>query len=100
MANTLYDFATSEASSSQTGGVNTAENQFPSTVNNALRAWKQLQAAWLDDLGAEVANSIAAASCAIRWLPLWHSFRITAVAVSEMLYWSNKARYCSEIAYA
>lgn len=51
MANTIYDFATSEASSSATGGVNTAENQDPSTVNDAMRAWKQLEAKFIDDLG-------------------------------------------------
>lgn len=47
----IYDFLTTEASSSATGGVNTAENQDPSTVNDALRAWKQLEAAFVDDLG-------------------------------------------------
>lgn len=51
MANTLYDFASSEPSNSVSGGVNTAEGQNPSTVNDALRNWKQLEAKFLDDLG-------------------------------------------------
>lgn len=52
MANSIYDFATSEASNSTTGGVNTAENQDPSTVNDGQRTWKQHTARFIDDLGA------------------------------------------------
>lgn len=48
----LYDFLNTEASSSATGGVNTAEGQDPSTVNDGLRQFKQLVAAFIDDLGA------------------------------------------------
>lgn len=62
-ANSLYDFATSESSSSQTGGVNTAENMPPSQVNDAMRAWKQLEAKWLDDLGA--INTVGGTATAI-----------------------------------
>jgi hypothetical protein len=48
----LYDFLNTELSSSATGGVNTAEGQDPSTVNDGLRQFKQLVAAFIDDLGA------------------------------------------------
>jgi hypothetical protein len=50
-ANSWYDFVTSEPSSSVSGGVNAAENMAPSQVNDAMRAWKQLEAGWLDDFG-------------------------------------------------
>lgn len=63
MANSVYDFATSEASSSQTGGVNTAEQQSPGTVNDALRKWKQLEAAWLDDLAG--VNTVGGTATAV-----------------------------------
>jgi hypothetical protein len=50
----IYDFALSEATSSTTGGVNTAEGQDPSTVNDANRVWKQITAGFLDDIGGNV----------------------------------------------
>lgn len=48
----LYDFLNTELSSSSTGGVNAAEGQDPSTVNDGIRQLKQLLAAFVDDLGA------------------------------------------------
>lgn len=50
----IYDFLPTEASNSATGGVNSAEGMDPSAVNDAARAWKQLQARWLDDIGGVV----------------------------------------------
>lgn len=47
----IQDLSTSEASNSQTGGWNTAENQDPSTVNDGLRRGKEILAAFYDDLG-------------------------------------------------
>jgi|GEM_PF-3269521 len=52
MANSLYDYKTAEASSSTTGGWNTAEGQDPATVNDGMRQHKQNVAGWLDDVGA------------------------------------------------
>lgn len=62
-ANSIYDLLTTEPSNSTSGGWNAAENQAPSTVNDGIRAGKQLIAAWLDDLGA--VNTVAGTSTAI-----------------------------------
>jgi hypothetical protein len=59
----LYDFLNTELSSSATGGVNTAEGQDPSTVNDGLRQFKQLVAAFIDDLGS--VNTVAGTADAI-----------------------------------
>lgn len=63
MGNTVYDFKPSEASNSTTGGVNTAEGQGASTLNDALRAQKQLIAKWLDDLAG--VNTVTGSATAI-----------------------------------
>ena len=63
MADSIYDFLTTEASSSITGGVNAAEGQAPSTVNNGIRAFKQRIAEFVDDLGA--VNTVAGTADAI-----------------------------------
>jgi len=63
MANSLYDFVVAEPSNSTSGGVDTAEGQQPSTVNDGLRKWKQLQAAWLADLGG--VNTVGGSASAI-----------------------------------
>lgn len=63
MANSIYDFLPTEANDSQTGGVNTAEGQNPSTVNDAQRNWKQLVAKFIDDLGG--VNSVGGTATAV-----------------------------------
>ena len=63
MANSIYDFLPSEATDSQTGGVNTAEGQNPSTVNDAQRNWKQLVAKFIDDLGG--VNTVGGTATAV-----------------------------------
>lgn len=63
MGNSIYDFLTTEASSSTTGGWNTAEGQAASTVNDGMRAAKQDIAAFVDDLGA--VNTVAGTANAI-----------------------------------
>jgi hypothetical protein len=51
MGYSVYDYSSSEASSSATGGWNTAENQDPSTVNDGQRQHKQNVANYLKDQG-------------------------------------------------
>lgn len=57
MAVSVYDYVLAEASSSTTGGWNTAEGQDPATVNDGMRAHKQNVAGYLDDEGA--VNTVA-----------------------------------------
>lgn len=59
----IYDFLNTEASSSTTGGVNAAEGQDPSTVNDGIRQLKQLLAAFIDDLGA--VNTVGGTATAV-----------------------------------
>lgn len=59
----IQDLSTSEASNSQTGGWNTAENQDPSTVNDGLRRGKEILAAFYDDLGG--VNTVAGTADAL-----------------------------------
>lgn len=70
MANTLYDFLPTEPSNSTSGGVNTAEGQNPSTVNDALRVWKQLLARFIDDAGA--VNTVGGTANAITVITAQH----------------------------
>ncbi|HXE39918.1 MAG TPA: hypothetical protein VN639_15745 [Azonexus sp.] len=63
MGVSVYDYLLSEATSSQTGGWNTAEGQAPSTVNDGMRQHKQNVAAFLDDIHA--VNTVAGSGDAI-----------------------------------
>jgi hypothetical protein len=59
----VYEYATSEASNSATGGWNTAEGMDPSAVNDGMRVHKQNVSGYLKDQGA--VNTVGGSANAI-----------------------------------
>jgi hypothetical protein len=59
----VYEYATSEASNSTTGGWNTAEGMDPSAVNDGMRVHKQNVSGYLKDQGA--VNTVGGSANAI-----------------------------------